>query len=75
MSSHLIKLKTTKSLNSSDFATIAKLFSPIYIDFIANNQYEEISHITTTYKKYFELVDNFSVLEAYNNLYKLLKKL
>lgn len=67
-------MKTNNSLNSSDFATIAKLFSPVYIDYIANNQYEEINHIITTYKKYFEFVDGFSILEAYNNLYKLLKK-
>jgi hypothetical protein len=67
-------LKTIDPLNNSDFAAIAKLFSPVYIDFIANNQYEEINHIVTTYKKYFKFVDSFTVLEAYNNLYDVLKK-
>jgi len=67
-------MKIHNLLNSSDFADIAKLFSPIYIDFIANNQYEEIDHIITTYKKYFHCTESISILDVYNNLYKLLKQ-
>lgn len=67
-------MKIKSKLNSSDYASIAKLFSPIYIDYFANNQFKEISNLVELFKYYISFENDFTILDAYDSIYKVLEK-
>lgn len=67
-------MKIESKLNNSDYASIAKLFSPIYIDHFANNQFKEIDKLVEVFKSYISFKKDFTILDCYNRVYKILEK-
>lgn len=67
-------MKIETKLNNSDYATIAKLFSPVYFDHLANQNEKEIGFLINSFKNYCKDVDCFTLKSAYSHFYKLLLK-
>ncbi|MDG4869606.1 hypothetical protein P8631_16605, partial [Guyparkeria sp. 1SP6A2] len=67
-------MKIVTKLNNSDYAVIAKLFSPVYFDHLANQNEKEIGFLIDSFKNYCKDVDCFTLRSAYSHFYKLLLK-
>lgn len=67
-------MKIETKLNNSDYASIAKLFSPVYFDHMANQNEKEIEFLINTFKNYCTDIENFTLKNAYSYFYNLLLK-
>ncbi|WP_265131246.1 sce7726 family protein [Chryseobacterium oranimense] len=67
-------MKIETKLNNSDYASIAKLFSPVYFDHMANQNEDEIEVLINSFKNYCKDVESFTLKNAYSYFYKLLLK-
>lgn len=67
-------MKIETKLNNSDYASIAKLFSPVYFDYMANQNEGEIENLINNFKSYCKDIESFTLKNAYSYFYKLLLK-
>ncbi|MDH6250902.1 hypothetical protein M2347_000629 [Chryseobacterium sp. H1D6B] len=67
-------MMTQSKLKNIDYQSIAKLFSPVYIDHIANNDLQQIDWLVENCKNYYHEYEAFTLKEAYSYFYKLLLK-